>query len=406
MAETACAAVAGNALVPISSQHQSGNGKWHPVTLTTGLLIQGGYSKIRTVATTIDYTIGEETHQYVEIEKNIKWFLSAVGADKKGDLKNVHVFDEMRRRRGLMDADTAVAADTPTAAAEQADDDDPMNNLDCVMEPSIQLTKLGLPRGSSKKARAKANAQYRAKAQVFEVAMPTRPPCVRGFTQSSQHLLGGDTTSVWLYMPPETPTKTDPGKKHKHRNMWMRIGSLNWLLSYAADELHHQGIIPCTGAGAPHPQSKIANVPAVADARLQWDFHGNGWAASFVAGEFVGHARTFLVADLTERQWNKMRSHTPPMADVLWCKACLFERKNALKSFCIQWCDAVTRNECDKFDTDWDVTVLETPMKRKRDNHEDILVEDADDANQHDGGHESEDAYGEDGGNDSEEGGP
>jgi hypothetical protein len=105
------------------------------------------------------------------------------------------------------------------------------------------------------------------------------------------------------------------------------------------------------------------------------------------------------VAELTERQWQKMRAMD--FTDVFWCKASSYARKSALKAVGIQWCDAVTRNACDKFDTDWDMKVFETPMKRARGNTEDSLVEDEEDADEHDDGNAGGDDS-EDGGHDSE----
>ena len=75
--------------------------------------------------------------------------------------------------------------------------------------------------------------------------MPKRPPCA-GVEQ-------GEVVDVHVLMHPGG-----------HRAMYLRMDSIDWLLAYAADEQHYQGI-----PRAPPPEE-----PAVADEpyTIRWDF--------------------------------------------------------------------------------------------------------------------------------------
>ena len=136
-------------------------GHWMPVEiLQSAVTIKGGFCKTPTVATTIEYHIGNTIHRFVEMDKNAAWFLKGVGGPKtqKGELKAVQVLQEFREKFHLACGDgdyvaTAVAEEGLAAVAggeddtqDQDEDDDPMNALDDVVatlaKPETKKTKL------------------------------------------------------------------------------------------------------------------------------------------------------------------------------------------------------------------------------------------------------------------------
>ena len=89
------------------------------------------------------------------------------------------------------------------------------------------------------------------RAMVETLAVPTRPICTgRG---------PGDTTTI-------SANRLGMSDRRSHAHLYLRTDCIGWLLAYAADELHHQGVI------APRlvPQSRAGNCTAVAGLRLEW----------------------------------------------------------------------------------------------------------------------------------------
>ena len=90
---------------------------------------------------------------------------------------------------------------------------------------------------------------------------------------------------------------------HASSKLFLLVGNLDWLLAYAADELHFQGVKRESPEREPR---KPANCAAVADLRLQWDFGSKTWEAEFVSGPFEGTTRRFCVEQLTNKRWSKL----------------------------------------------------------------------------------------------------
>ena len=77
--------------------------------------------------------------------------------------------------------------------------------------------------------------------------------------------------------------------------MFLRVGCIDWLLSYADDQLHFQGVDNLVG----HMDGVLeANCAAVAGLHVEWDFHLKEWQAQFVSGPFQGVKREFGIESL------------------------------------------------------------------------------------------------------------
>ena len=240
-ATAAVAAPPTTTLLPIAAIGSKCGSKWKSVVVTEDVLIvTGGFNTRPEVAKSLLYTT-DTTHSYVELDKNSAWFLKGVGGPKtsKGDLKAVQVLQEIREKFVA-----ATSGDSVTAVAELKDEaegsddaDDPMNALDTILETVAPKAK--------NKAKKPLNSTP-TRAMVQELVMPKRPTC----TARDQDA----TITISVYK------RGSQVRSGKH-NLYLRSDFIEWLLSYAADELHFQGI----QCDIPEPEcTKEANTPAVA----------------------------------------------------------------------------------------------------------------------------------------------
>ena len=115
----------------------------------------------------------------------------------------------------------------------------------------------------------------------------------------------------------------------------IRSDCIDWLLSYAADEFHRQGIAETAGAGV-HDQQ--ANCPEVPGLRLEWDFATKAWLAEFVSGTCAGAKRRFGLTDLTEEHWASMTASGASDAGGDLKSADLHRRKAVAKELIMRLC--------------------------------------------------------------------
>ena len=94
----------------------------------------------------------------------------------------------------------------------------------------------------------------------IETEMPKRPVC-SGCDR-------GDVRTIYVYVK--------PGSKALH----IRIDCIEWLLAYAGDEDHFQGIA--------RTNEDNAIGTAVADYLLEWDFNAKVWGCQIMAGAHTG----------------------------------------------------------------------------------------------------------------------
>ena len=124
--------------------------------------------------------------------------------------------------------------------------------------------------------------------------------------------------------------------------MYLRIDSIDWLLAYAADEQHYQGI-----PRAPPPEQ-----PAVADEAytIRWDFNAFAWVVEILSGDARGATQRFRTEALHKSQWNSLLQD-PSAAqwldakDTRWSKSCFRSRRAATKEIARLWCVATTEGE-------------------------------------------------------------
>ena len=303
-------------IVPVSAK-TTGTHKWHPISVTCdSVIVRGGYNTSREPANSITLDDSLQApgaiRTFVELDKNARWFLKGVGGPKafKGDLKSVEVLAMLRAKLKDREATSrirgaAVAATVlPDAVVEPIADIDPMDELDAITSAQPKPLKY------------RKLSTYDRRALVETLTVPTRPICTgRG---------DGDTTTIRVYRLSMLASRSNA-------RLYLRTDCIDWLLAYAADELHYQGVIaPC-----PVPQSRIGNRSEVAGLRLEWAFASQAWACEFVDGPLLGTTRRFPVRDLTKAQFAEMRSGNK--INAYWSQASPAEKRIAAMAVALEW---------------------------------------------------------------------
>ena len=275
------------------------------------IVLSGGFGgRGSHVAETTVYWMENKQWMFMHLYKGARWFLSGCGGPSvhRGELHNAHVIDLLRER--FQSGETAVAEEAPAVA-------DPMNDLDDVLEEKPIETK------KPKINRKKFNMNI-----PVCLTMPKRPPCA-GVEQD-------EVVNVHVLV-----------HSGGHRAMFLRMDSIDWLLAYAADEQHYQGI-----PRAPPPER-----PAVADEpyTISWDFDDDVWVAVILSGDEQGATKCFRTEALHKSKWNSLLQD-PSAAqwldakDTRWSKSCFRSRRAATKELARLWCVATLQGEREKFE--------------------------------------------------------
>ena len=387
--------------VAASSGHNT-RGKWKTVKVEQGLVnILGGFGVGFHTAASIDFNVGDdaETHTYVLLDKNAQWFLKGAGGDKvqKGDVKAVKIIDTIREnfREACCttdDVQCTTADDVQCLTADGVVDEgvvDPMDALSvrqvCAgptsQRPRPDINGVNGSGTKGKRPRPDINKKKgdpsMTRSVMRQLVMPTRPECAASAMQA------GDTTLISLWRGPGKAKTANNGK------LYLRIDCLDWLLSYAADELHFQGIVPSMPDA---PQSRLANCEEVSDLFVAWDFTAHAWNASFIDGPFKGTTKRVYYYDVTAALWVKLQQRVTDVSnfhgvrDGGWKPSRLWEtvtfayasnqqKKAAAKVLVIALCHAVTvgQDAVDEFEhlmrvtgTDEGCLLTPPPKKRKR----------------------------------------
>ena len=300
-------------IVPVSAK-TTGTHKWNPISVTCdSVIVRGGYNTSREPANSITLDDSLQApgaiRTFVELDKNARWFLKGVGGPKtlKGDLKSVEVLTMLRSKLKDRIAAPGAAVAAPVlsdAVVEPIADIDPMDELDAITSAQPKPLKY------------RKLSTYDRRALVETLTVPTRPICTgRG---------DGDTTTISVYRLSMLDSRSNA-------RLYLRTDCIDWLLAYAADELHYQGVIaPC-----PVPQSRVGNRSDVPGLRLEWAFASHEWACEFVDGPLLGTTRRFPVRDLTKAQFAEMR--TGNKINAYWSQASPAEKRMATMAVALEW---------------------------------------------------------------------
>ena len=161
------------------------------------------------------------------------------------------------------------------------------------------------------------------------------------------------TTTVHIYRKHVSDIR---GQGHG-ANFYVREDCLDWLLSFAADEDGCMGVPPCDM----EPDTRTANVPAVADLHVAWQFEG-AWRAEFLAGTHKGESRSLAVNDVHTQMWKHLRGLG--LVEGYLCHACHKTRKQAAWDMVVHWGAKFAQGEAEIFDEV--LSLSKTPRKKRR----------------------------------------
>jgi len=271
MSVVAAAAVAEEKLVPVCAQRPGLRfAAWRPVeVLTETITITAGFStKAPYVVQSLVYEMGGDAWRFVQLHKHHRWFICSIGGPRarKGDITAVRVLDEIRKKF-FEEEDTT--EDTTAVAEEINADVDPMDALDDVAAPVAKPTT------------KTAKRPCPPRPEVRALTMLKRPPC-SGAEQDQ-------TTIIFVYLKPG------------NRSLYLRVDCLDWLLSYAADEQHFQGVVRDKPKPSPSEGSS-----AVTEFLVEWDFTEKVWRGEVLVGASAGQSTRCSPDHVTKELWEKL----------------------------------------------------------------------------------------------------
>ena len=325
--KAAVAAVAEAAPTPIRPVCANIHGaKWTDVHVkNASIVINGGFAGNReNVAESLVFEMDGTAWRFVHLHKHARWLFTAVAGPNtcKGDINQVKVLDLIRNKFLAGESggtELAAVADDNSGATELAartDDTDPMEALD-----DVDAARNGSPAGPG--PCGPARQRRRCRLTPMELTMPKRPLCA-----GSEH---DATQTIHVLLKP-----------NGNRQLYLRIDGLEWLLSYAADEHHFQGIV----------RQVARPTPAVAEMNLiEWEFNEHHWVATVVGGPAAGTTRHFNPKGLRFHQWTKMKKLY--LVDSFLSKSNEYSRKMAAKELARLWCGATREGEGQAFEEEW-----------------------------------------------------
>ena len=318
---------------------------WKKVEVKTNLTsVKGGFNTKYESAPSLVFNMENEQHAFVQMSKNQQWFLKGVGGcnTKKGDLKAISVFADIRERYFKAEDCPAVAEDDAAVAEDEpgkADEEDPMSFLDAAVP-----TTTGLPKA---KAKARGRPKAKARSQMRTFSMPKHPAC-SGWDPA----VAGGEIAIHVYKR-KTKTRSDPEGCGNATCHYLRSDNVDWLLQYAADELIFQGV----ERNNEEEEEKTCN-SEVAGMHLDWDFEKKAWTATFVDGVHVGTTRRFAAEELTKEHRKKMMSLSMIGRD--WS-----DQKKISEQFITFWCQAIVDKKDGEFEKEWELSPEQAKKKRR-----------------------------------------
>ena len=324
--------------------------KWTDVSIHADqVVIKGGCNSKGELADSIQYKDADGvTHQFVAVHKNAMWFLKGAGGTKKGDLKAVTVLEMLRlktRADDLVDvvpnpavAGAAAGSDSQTTTTDTIDDDDddddPMASMMSLEAVAESLGGLVKDSATAKRERVQKKRKL-SRASVQELKVPLRPACVG-------HNRGEETTIV-LYNKVEK----------KNTVLCLRTDCINWLLSYAADELACQGVSCGDASSASTPQKANGHTDNV---YLEWNFQLKRWDASFIAGPAQGQMIHFGLKDVTPALCKKLRQLG--LVNCWYCKSSTSTLKSVAKVYIVLLCKALNNERLEEHNAEFESVLI------------------------------------------------
>ena len=327
-------------LVPVCQQEVSkALGAWKSANvLTDHIALEAGFSKqaYQAQCATIDYAGREE--KFVHVNKHSPWFLAAVGGPncKRSSLPAVYVIEALQDK--MFDTfDKQVVDDADRGRGEYGEheegvtedlpgEDDPMLLLGAC-SPDHQ------PETPQKCKRRKIQTK-RPTDLVRAIDMPKRPSCAGSEC--------AEIKKVHMYVRPNS------------KALWIRLDCIDWLVSYAADEHHYQGI----------SRSDSLTAVAAKDYEIEFDYNDKAWDCKINVGVDKGVTLRLCPTQLTKEMYEKTAASDPTTFDVYFCKTTVTIKRKACREYLRLWALAAVQGSRQDFEDE--VVYQESPNKKRR----------------------------------------
>ena len=310
-----------NRVVPMC-EADSDLGPWKAAQiLPDHITMELGFSRMAYQAETVSIEVGGLMRRFVHFKKQHTWFVAAVGGPqmRKANMVAVRVIEELNSKVW----GCAKGEDVDRSGDQDQDEDVPQVQDDEVIDPMERLCpvmpedRLETPK---KKPRRCKESQ---RSHVREIEMPMRPPCV----QKGQP----EWKQVRFYVG-----------RPQSRALWIDIEDIDWLISYAADEHHYQGVARIEDSEQP-----------AQDYEIEWDYDMKRYDCRINVGPQSGlivqcDVDTVLTKDVYEKL-----SEAHACYDVFWSQTTVSLRKQACRKYLQLWCEATTQGKQSEFEASW-----------------------------------------------------
>ena len=152
--------------------------------------------------------------------------------------------------------------------------------------------------------------------------MPKQPPCVQ--------FDAGVSNNIQIYCKPKSSA------------LFIRIQDLDWLISYAADQHHFQGI--ARGAD-------VAPKTAVAACQIEWDYNAKALDVIINAGPDAGLTLKSPLGAFTKDAFDKVNETQHNVHMRCWSKAYPASKRKMCREYLEMWCDAAAAGTRHEFET-------------------------------------------------------
>ena len=165
--------------------------------------------------------------------------------------------------------------------------------------------------------------------------MPKRPICAGG---------GEDKITISVYLK--------SGSKHTNsakRPVWLNSSCIGWLIAYAADEKHFEGVQRDTVE-----KNKDPNCDSHKDLFVEWQIDTHSWIGEFVDGPLCGTKRELFISSITKVHWEKMK-----ISSIIQDQTGDFDaasevtKKQVAKKLLMVWMSALRDNQGPEFEQVW-----------------------------------------------------
>ena len=210
---------------------------------------------------------------------------------------------------------------------EENADIDPMDMLfECA--PDLET-----PKKQSDRKREQQRLSGPQRSLVRAIDMPERPHCVGG--------AAGARKIVHVFVRPNS------------KALWINMDCSDWLISYAADEHHYQGISRVDAA---------ASEPA-ADYDIEWEYNDKAFDCKTNVGMDAGLTLRMTLVALTKDVFDKLAEKDDAYA--YWSKATSALKRKACREYLQLWCVATIDCSRQQFEAKWGCPI--SAKKRKTD---------------------------------------